>query len=272
MIWIPIIRPSFRVTPIRAACLALAIFAGTAASVGAQGSGSLSTRRGFASRADLEVAATTAERLAHSSTDKDERTRKMREATVIRDRLRDGDFQPGHRVFISVVSDTSFSDTLTVRSDRKLLLGTLPEISLAGVLDSELQPFLTKEISRYIKNPTVRATGLLRLSITGSVGRPGFYSLPLDAAVTDAVMLAGGPTQTADLHKVTVRRGDATALEPDVMDEAMRQGLTLSDVGMRPGDELDVGDKSSGKWLTTGLVLKTALAAALPLFWILHRY
>jgi protein involved in polysaccharide export with SLBB domain len=250
--------------------LVLALIAAPA--LGAQSSASLSARRGFASRADLEVAAATAERLARTSSDKKERDRKAREASMIRERLREGDFQPGHRIFLDVVSDSALSDTFTVRSDRKLLLPNLPEVSLVGVLDSELQDYLTKELSRYIKNPTVRATGLLRLSITGSVGRPGFYSLPMDAPVSDAIMLAGGPSGTADLHKVKVRRGDAVALEADVMDDALRQGYTLSDVGMRPGDELEVGDKTTGGWLTAGNIAKASLAAVFPLIWLFRRF
>jgi len=244
----------------------------TAPGLGAQSSALLSARRGFASRADLEVAAVMAERISRTSSDKKERERKAREATMIRERLREGDFQPGHRIFLDVVSDSALSDTFTVRSDRKLLLPNLPEVSLVGVLDSELQDYLTKEIARYIKNPTVRATGLLRLSITGSVGRPGFYSLPMDAPVSDAIMFAGGPNGTADLHKITVRRGDAVALEADVMDDALRQGYTLSDVGMRPGDELEIGSNTKGGWLTAGTIARAFLAAVFPIVYILRRF
>ena len=231
-----------------------------------------SSHRTYATRTDLEAAAVVAERVARTSPDKKERERKDREARVIRERLRDGDFQPGHRIYLNVQTDSALSDTLTVRSDRKLLLPGLPEMSLVGVLDSELQPYLTKEISRYIKNPTVRATGLLRLQISGSVGHPGFFSVTTDAPITDAIMLAGGPSQTADLRSVKVRRGDAVALDANVMGEAIREGLTVSEIGMRPGDELEVGDKSSGGWATTGTILKASLALVFPIVYLLRRF
>ena len=228
--------------------------------------------RSLARRSDLEVAAQAAEQLARSSSDRKVRERKTAEAASIRLRLREGDFQPGHRIYLSVLEDSALTDTFTVRSDRKLLLPNLPELSLVGVLDAELQSYLTTQIAKYVKSPTVQATALLRLAILGAVGSPGFYSMPTDILVSDAIMLAGGPSNTANLGATTVRRGSQVVMNKDAMQNAIRQGFTLTDVGLRPGDELLVPDKASNKWITIARGAGAATGLLFSVLWLVRRF
>jgi|KBSSwiStaDraftv2_1062776.scaffolds.fasta_scaffold724535_2 protein involved in polysaccharide export with SLBB domain len=201
-----------------------------------------------ATRVELEEAAKTLENTAKTGKSAADRDRARLAAQRIRQRLTDGDFQPGHRILLAVYGDTTLTDTFTVRADRKLLLPNLPPMSLAGVLDSELQAFLTKELSNYLKTPNVQAQGLLRVSILGSVGQPGFYSFPMDFAIGDAIMEAGGPAGQAEMDAVVIRRAGTVAVDKKGMQEAFRLGLTLNDIGVRPGDEVfipDGGDRKS---------------------------
>ena len=252
--------------------LSVALVWGTlATAIGAQtpaGSGV----RTLARRSDLEAAAQSAEQLARSSSDRKIRERKASEASAIRLRLREGDFQPGHRILLSVLEDSALTDTFTVRSDRKLLLPNLPELSLVGVLDGELQDYLTTQIAKYVKSPTVQASALLRMSILGAVGKPGFYALPTDLLVSDAIMLAGGPNSTADLNGSIVRRSTQVVVNKDAMRDAIRQGVTLTDVGLRPGDELYVPDKSTNKWLTIARGAGAATGLLLSVAWLVRRF
>jgi protein involved in polysaccharide export with SLBB domain len=136
-----------------------------------------------------------------------------------------------------------------------LQLPNLPEISLAGVLDSELQDYLQTQLARYIRNPTVSAQALLRVSVSGDVGNPGFYSVRTDTPVSDVIMNAGGPSSTADLNKTELRRGSEVVVNRDGIQTAIRSEMTMSDIGARPGDELFVPARPSGsRW--------TKLAAA----------
>lgn len=252
------------------AASALAIAGGTGVAH-AQADLGRSGQRTQATRAELEAAATAAERLARSSGDSKVRDRKQKEALAIRDRLREGDFQPGHRIFLQVSTDSALTDTFTVRSDRKLLLPNLPEISLEGVLDSELQSFMTAQVSKYVRNPSVRATGLLRIAIMGAVKAPGFYSMPTDMAMSDVVMLAGGPNPTAQLASSVVRRGSDVALEKSAVSEAFRRDLTLSDLGVRPGDELYVPDKTQTGWGRIFGGVGAISAAVISIIWLARR-
>jgi len=223
-------------------------------------------------REDLQSAAEAFERRGRSERNADERARLLEKAARIRARLADGDFQPGHRILLFVTGDSALSDTFTVRSDRKLLLPNLPEISLAGVLDSELQGYLQTQLAQYIRNPSVRAQTLLRVSVSGDVGKPGFYSVRTDTPVSDVVMDAGGPSSSADLNKAVLRRGNAVVVSKGGIQEAFRSELTMTDIGARPGDELYIPSKPTGtRWTKIAAATATVTGIVWTLVWITGR-
>ncbi|MGQ0764525.1 MAG: polysaccharide biosynthesis/export family protein [Gemmatimonadota bacterium] len=200
----------------------------------------IGVQRRQATRSELEQTVAATERAMAATPDERARERLSTQATAVRQRLTNGDFTPGNRILITVLGDSSLSDTFTVRTDQRLQLPNLPDISLRGVLDSELSTHLEKEIGKYIRNPDVNATGLVRLTVTGSAGRPGFYTVPFDMAVTDVVTLAGGPTQTSKLDETIVRRSGRTILDRKQFAEMLRMGKTVGDVSIIDGDEIYV--------------------------------
>lgn len=223
-------------------------------------------------RSDLEKAAQTFELCAKNDKSAERRSNCLTQAGIIRARLAQGDFQPGHRILLFVAGDSALSDTFTVRGDQKLQLPNLPEIKLAGVLNSELQGYLQTQLAQYIRNPAVRAQALLRVSVSGDVANPGFYSLPIDTPVSDVIMSAGGPTSSADMNKSVLRRGSAVVVKQGGLQEAFRSELTMSDIGARPGDELYVPSKPSGnRWQKIAAVTTAVTGIAWTLVWISNR-
>lgn len=168
------------------------------------------------------------------------------EADAIRQRLRDGDFQVGDRVIVTIARpDSTSTDTLTVREGREIGIPPLFATSLQGVLRSELQSHLQREVTRIIRDPRVEARTLVRVSMLGEVARPGYYWMTADALVSDAIMTAGGPTSVADPSKSVIRRGTEELWDRADVAEALRAGLTLDQLRVRAGDEIVVGKKSS---------------------------
>ena len=225
-----------------------------------------------ARRSTLEEAAKNFERLAASEKDAGKRAGYLGQARTIRKRLVEGDFQAGHRILLFVTGDSALSDTFTVRSDQKLQLPNLPEISLAGILDSELQGYLQTKLAQYIRDPSVRAQTMLRVQVSGDVASPGFYSVRTDTPVSDVIMNAGGPSTSADINKTELRRGSTVVVSRDGIRAAIRSEYTLSDIGARPGDELFIPAKLSGsKWHNIATVAAAASSIAFTIFWITGR-
>ena len=175
-------------------------------------------------------------------------------------------FQAGDRILLSVEGDSTLSDTFTVVSAEggpALRLPVIGDISLAGVPRSDLEAHLTRELGRFIKNPIIQARALIRVSVIGQVVRPGFYAVPIDLVLADALMLAGGATQDARVDQLRILRGTTSLWSGSSLQAAIARGSTLDDLGMRAGDRVEVpkGPDPESKWRIAGLIV-TSLAAA----------
>jgi hypothetical protein len=216
------------------------------------------TMQPMATRADLTAMA---DRLGRGS--ESDRAR----AADLRTRLREGDFHAGDRVRLVIDGSVTQDDTLPVIAGSKIRVKEIGEISLAGVLRSELQGHMTKELGRYIKEVRVQATPLVRLSILGPVGKPGFFYMPSDIAVTDAIMRAGGPGATADLNKSVIRRNTKELYDSRNTRTALNEGLTLDQLSLRDGDSIEIGEKSGSNWQK----IASVIGVTSTLIWALTR-
>lgn len=192
------------------------------------------------SRAELTALAARADSLATTG-DVGERTRSAMLAASIRQRLRDGDFQVGDRVVVTIVSDSARADTLVVRAGRFLELRDKMVVSVAGVLRSELQDRVSTEVLKYVKARQIDVTPLMRVGVLGEVARPGYFAFASDLPLTEVIMGAGGPTPAADLERSVVRRGNQPYRSAEETRNAIAKGLTLDQFGLAAGDELVVG-------------------------------
>ena len=229
---------------------------------------SLGEGRRQAKRSELEQAARATEQAAIAATDAKTRERLIAEAAGIRQRLRNGDFLPGDRIYLVVIGDSALTDTFTVKGDRRLSLPNIPDISLAGVLDSELGTHLTAELGKYLKTPQVTAQGMVRLTMTGGIARNGFQTFPTDQAITDVIMTSGGFGSSAKFDETEVRRSGKVIINKKEFQDAVRQGRTVGDLALRDGDEVYMPVTQAAGSRSQGVVRVMAVVA--PLFWIVR--
>jgi len=219
-------------------------------------------RREYESRSELETQVKAAES-AH----------RTGEAWLLRQRLEKGDFQDGDKIALSLqasmlarAADLSLPETLTVHAGRRIELGRMGELSLEGVLRSELTDKVRDHLALYLQNPTVRTTPLVRVGVLGFVSRPGFYYSPADRPLSDVLMLAGGPAQNANIAGVTVRRGDDVIWTAQDTHTAIADGMSLDRMHLRAGDEVFVPQKKSIPWLSIAGFAVSLLGVATYLF------
>src|SRR5882672_9243134 len=183
------------------------------------------------------------------------------------------DFQAGDRILLLVEGDSALSDTFTVVAGPALRLPAIGEVSLAGVRRTDLESHLTRELSRYLKDPVVHARALIRVSVLGEVVRPGFYAVPLDLVLADALMVAGGPTQDARVDRLRILRGEAALWSGNKLQGAIARGSTLGDLDLRAGDRIDVpGGRrdTDSKWRLAGLIV-TSVATVVAVITLTRR-
>ena len=224
----------------------------------------LPARREFESRSELEAQAKQAETQHRTG-----------EVWLLKQRLEKGDFQDGDRILVKVQGNAlagaafiQVPDTITVRAGKKLELPRMTDLSLDGVLRSELNERLTQHIGQYVREPSVRSVPLVRLAILGSVGHPGYLYTSADAPLSDVLMQAGGPAGNADMSGVVIRRGGDVIWNAQDTKAAFADGLSVDRLHLRAGDEIMIPEQSHFPWL---VVLTTSVSMAALLFTIFRK-
>jgi len=225
------------------------------------------THRVQLTRPQLEAVLARLDSVAQSrAASSDQQAQARRDAVRVRQRLTEGDFQPGDRVLLQVEGEQQLNDAFAVEEGRVLRLPTIGALPLTGVLRSELEDHVRTRLAAFIKNPVVRARPLIRIGVLGDVSKPGFYVVPPTSQVEDVVMVAGGPTQNAKLTGLVVQRTDGEEWKGAALQQAMTEGRTLDELGVRSGDRLFVprrGDAARTVTILAALVTIPATIFAL---------
>ncbi len=195
------------------------------------------------------------------------RSRTKAQTTLIRSRLDNGDLQVGDRITLTVENQAPLTSTFTVEPGRVITLPGIGPIPLTGVLRSELEGDLTKKLGKYIVQPTVHAQSLVRITVLGAVGKPGFYLIPADNLLSDALTLAGGPTAGAELNKMKIKRDGQTIWDGSTLRTAVTDGWTLDQLSLQAGDQIEVPATASSNWGTIG---RAALYSIGPLIFLIR--
>jgi len=224
------------------ACMTL-----SSGNLGAQVSQAFDPSRPEMTRADLEeLLVRYDEVLASTAYSRELKASAALEAARVRQRLREGDFQTGDRVVLTIQGEAGYPDTIPVGPGPAIRLPLLGSIDLDGVLRSELEDHLRTELGRVINEPVVEAQALMRITVQGAVGNQGFFFVPGEALVDEVLMLTGGPARDADLEEMRIVRGGNVILEGAALQEAVREGRTLDQLNLRAGEQLVLPEESGG--------------------------
>ena len=166
----------------------------------------------------------------------------------------------GDRIILKVEGETQLSDTFTVTAGPALILPLVGSISLAEVRRENVEKLLTTEIGKFIRNPVVKARLLVRVAILGEVGKPGFYAVPIDALVSDVIMMAGGITKDSRTKDARIERNGVTTWRPESLRVAVRDSRTLTQLGVQPEDAFVVPKKFD--WEKVGRI--TSMVIMIP--------
>lgn len=165
-----------------------------------------------------------------------------RRVAGIEERLRIGDYRPGDVVGLTVRGQETMTGNFPVQPDQTIKIEGVPPIPLAGVLFSEAEGVIRGALATVLQNPRIELATQMRIAVTGQVGNPGFYDVSGTLLLSDVITLAGGPTQTANLGSLKVRRQGETIMKGE---ELVTRGVTLDELGLRSGDVVEVPQKES---------------------------
>lgn len=223
----------------------------------------VNAERAMVSRADLEAALKEIEGFLESGAYSSQlREGKRAQATAIRDRLAEGDLRVGDMIRLDVAEANSFSNFYQVSATRTIMLPGGTEISVAGILRSELEAHLTTQLKKLVRDPTVRAVPSIRLSVFGAVGKPGFVMAPATTLLSDVIQqLAGGPANNVRWEKSEILRRDKVVVNGVEFREAVNSATTIDQLNLQAGDVIQVAAKPTGGTLVRLLGVVTSLGS-----------
>lgn len=165
-----------------------------------------------------------------------------------------------HRVELGQTSGT------TIRKDGQVHLPVVGAITATGLTLTEFETALREAVARYVVEPQVTVEILRyesqKFHVLGQVRQPGTFAVDGDTTLLEALTLAGGAADQADLETATVvRQGQ---LLPIDLGDLLRRGDTSRNVFMRAGDVVFVPDNSERKVFVLGEVMQPRVVAMSP--------
>ena len=158
----------------------------------------------------------------------------------------------GDRIHIEVFNLTQYSGDNQVLSDGTLNLVQVGNVSVAGMTLKEASDAISAQYASLLNYPIITLTLLaprpVKIGISGEVSRPGSYTIPIQAgvqtgyqlpSVTEALHLAGGVTQLADLRRVEVHRPQRSGIDQIIevnLWDFLQTGNPRRDITLRSGD------------------------------------
>lgn len=166
---------------------------------------------------------------------------------------------PGDRLKMEVFNLPEYSQDYHVLADGTLSLPLIGTIEVVGLTLEQASAKITQRYGQFIRQPSITLILLearpLQIAIAGEVKRPGSYTVsPEDGeqdrmTVTQAIQLAGGITQSADIRHIQVRRATPGMINSQTVTinlwELVKNGDLNQDLPLRDGDTLLVPTANS---------------------------
>ena len=153
----------------------------------------------------------------------------------------------GDQIRIDVFRVPEYSGEYEVLSGGLLLLPMVGQVSVAGLTVSKAQAVIANAYANRLRRPIINITLIaprpLRIGVAGEVAQPGIYTLQREGtqfpSLVDALDVAGGVTQLADLRQIVVRRSVAGASEQTIISnlwQFLDTGDLRYDLFLKDGD------------------------------------
>ncbi|HWF64203.1 MAG TPA: polysaccharide biosynthesis/export family protein [Rhizomicrobium sp.] len=127
-------------------------------------------------------------------------------------------------------------------------------VQAVGLTTSQLSQRISTELDqKYVKNPivtvTVKDAASQKITVDGEVTQPGVYEIQPHTTLTQAVALAKGPSNVADIHEVSIVRLGTTGRNVSNYDlDAIHDGKA-TDPFVQANDEVVVDASGSRKFV-----------------------
>ncbi len=145
---------------------------------------------------------------------------------------------PGDEVKILMWGRVNGQYNLTIDRNGNITLPQVGPLHIAGLSFEQMASYLIKQSEQIVGaniDITMGALKTIPIFVLGDVARPGAYTIGSFATITDALIIAGGPSNIGSMRKVQLRRKDKLITTFDLYDLLIR-GDKSKDIMLEAGD------------------------------------
>ena len=164
---------------------------------------------------------------------------------------------PGDMIKIVVWRREEFSGEFPVGANGTIIHPLYRELQVTGVPLATVEERLRAFLTRYETNPQFVIQPLVRIIVGGEVRGGGILSVPPGTTLAQAIALAGGASEQANVRDVRVFRGGT-----EVKIDLSRPDSEARNIQIRSGDQIVVGRKRTNPLQIIGPITSSIAAAA----------
>jgi len=145
---------------------------------------------------------------------------------------------PGDEVKLLLWGRVNAQYNLTVDRDGKITIPQIGPLFVAGMTFEEMSKQIIKQSEQIVGTNVDISMGSLKtiqVFILGDVRRPGPYTIGSFATITDALLMAGGPTEIGSMRNIQLRRKGQLVTTFDLYDLLLK-GDKSKDMTLMAGD------------------------------------
>ncbi len=180
----------------------------------------------------------------------------------------------GDTIQVEIFNVPEYSGSQQVLADGSVNLAAIAPVNISGMTPQEAEQAIASAYSQELRYPQItvvlEAPRPLRIAIAGEVAQPGLYTLTAAGntqfpTVSQALQMAGGVTQAADLQQVQLRRANGNRPEQiALLDlwQLLNNGDISQDLALRDGDAIVIGETDTVNIVQTNQLSASNLAAS----------
>lgn len=161
---------------------------------------------------------------------------------------------PEDTIAVNVFGVPQLSQTVQVNDAGAITLPLIGQVPAAGRTTTELGNEIAAKLNEsYVKDPVVTVVlndaASQKITVAGSVTQPGVYQIRPGTTLSQAIALARGPDNVADIHEVAIIRNTPSGRKVSTFDLDDVQAGNQVDPLVHANDEVVVGVSGSRKFV-----------------------
>jgi polysaccharide export outer membrane protein len=153
---------------------------------------------------------------------------------------------PGDSIRVVVWRKPEMSGDFIVGPDGTITHPLYQAVRVGGIPFSTAQVNLRSFLARFEQDPQFVAEPLVRVAVSGEVGRPQIYALRPETSIAEAVAQAGGPRETGNRKNVRVLRKDASGRQREFRVSLLDpEGASQAAFRVHSGDQIIIDRRKS---------------------------